>query len=59
MATIHHDDRGIRRALLAGIFANLGVAVAKFAAYLATRSAAMLAFAAGSACLWNDSGRCL
>jgi len=38
-----HDDRGIRRALMAGIFANLGVAVAKFVAYLATRSAAMLA----------------
>jgi cation diffusion facilitator family transporter len=42
-ATDHHDDRGIRRALMAGIFANLGVAVAKFGAYLATRSAAMLA----------------
>jgi cation diffusion facilitator family transporter len=38
-----HDDQGIRRALAAGIFANLGVAVAKFAAFLATRSAAMLA----------------
>ena len=40
-----HDpsEKGIRRALAAGIFANLGVAVAKFAAYLATRSAAMLA----------------
>lgn len=38
-----HDDKGIRRALMAGIFANLGVAAAKFAAFLATRSAAMLA----------------
>ncbi len=39
----HDDDRGVRRALIAGIVANLGVAVAKFAAFLATRSAAMLA----------------
>ena len=41
----HRDptDRGIRRALMAGIFANFGVALAKFAAFLATRSTAMLA----------------
>jgi cation diffusion facilitator family transporter len=43
MSQHHPDDRGIRRALMAGILANLGVAVAKFAAFLATRSAAMLA----------------
>jgi len=43
MSDHHHDDRGIRRALTAGIFANLGVAVAKFVAFTATRSAAMLA----------------
>jgi len=41
--TSNPTDRGIRRALMAGIFANLGVAVAKFAAFLATRSTAMLA----------------
>lgn len=41
----HHDptDRGIRRALAAGILANFGVALVKFAAFLATRSTAMLA----------------
>jgi len=43
MSDHHHDDRGVRRALMAGIFANLGVAIAKFVAFTATRSAAMLA----------------
>ncbi len=39
----HDTDAGLRRALFAGIFANLGVAIAKFVAFLMTRSAAMLA----------------
>jgi len=38
-----HDDRGVSRALVAGIFANFAVAVVKFVAFLMTRSSAMLA----------------
>ena len=40
-----HDDhnRGIKRALMAGVAANLGVAIVKFVAYGFTHSAAMLA----------------
>ena len=38
-----HDDSGIRRALIAGIIANFGVAVVKFVAFSFTHSAAMLA----------------
>ena len=36
-------QKGLKRALLAGIFANLSVAVVKFVAYAFTNSAAMLA----------------
>ena len=39
----HNHEKGVRRALLAGISANFGVAVVKFVAFLFTRSSAMLA----------------
>jgi cation diffusion facilitator family transporter len=38
-----NDDAGVRRALIAGIAANFGVAVAKFVAFFFTGSAAMFA----------------
>lgn len=44
----HESSAGLRKALLAGIFANLGVAIIKFVAYAFTGSAAMLAEAVHS-----------
>lgn len=43
-----HQLAGLKRALMAGIFANLGVAIVKFVAFSFTSSAAMLAEAVHS-----------